>query len=47
MKKKILALFLCCVIVLGLLPTTLAFADETELKVSADTVSLKSPKRKT
>lgn len=46
MKKKILALFLCCVIVLGLLPTTLAFADETELKVSADTVSLKKSEAK-
>lgn len=46
MKKKILALFLCCVIVLGLLPTTLAFADETELKVSADTVSLKKSEKK-
>ena len=46
MKKKILALFLCCVIVLGLLPTTLAFADETELKVSADTVSLKKSETK-
>ena len=47
MKKKILALFLCCVVVLGLLPTTLAFADETELKVDADTVSLKTTQMKT
>lgn len=42
MKKKILALFLCCAMVIGLLPGTLAsaFAAETELKVNADTVSL-------
>lgn len=47
MKKKILALFLCCVMVIGLLPATLAFAAETELKVDADTVSLKTTEMKT
>lgn len=47
MKKKILALFLCCVMVIGLLPATLAFAAETELKVDADTVSLKTTQMKT
>ena len=47
MKKKILALFLCCVMVIGLLPATLAFAAETELKVDADTVSLKTTETKT
>ena len=50
MKKKILALFLCCVMVAGLLPGTLetAFAAETELKINADTVSLNmSDKSKT
>ena len=47
MKKKILALFLCCVMVIGLLPATLAFAAETELKVDADTISLKTTETKT
>ena len=49
MKKKILALFLCCVMVAGLLPGTLAtaFAAETELKVNADTVWLKVSEMKT
>ena len=48
MKKKILALFLCCVMVAGLLPGTLAtaFAAETELKINADTVSLKMSETK-